>query len=202
MKLRYEIKSIAKANFLAQYGISVGAAALFILFSNAVVGLGHLLIMPPMTVGYHYFCLKIYKGEKGDIGEMFKAGFSNYARNLGGVLWMYLFIWLWSLLLIIPGIIKAISYSLTPYILADCPDVQSTEALKLSMRMTRGFKSEIFVMGLSFLGWMILSGLTCGILYIFHTGPYISTSFAGLYLELKENALQKGIVSRQELGMA
>lgn len=202
MKSRPDIKALAKSKFMAQFGISVGAAALFMLFSNAVPGLAHLLIMPPMTVGYSYFCLQIYVGEKGDIGEMFKAGFGNYPRNLGGVLWMYLFIWLWSLLFFIPGIIKAISYSMTPYLLADCPNVPATEALKISMRMTRGYKGEIFVMGLSFIGWMILSGLTFGILYLVYTGPYMNTSFAGLYKELKENALQSGVVSPQELGMA
>ena len=115
---------------------------------------------------------------------------------------MYLFIILWSFLFFIPGIIKAISYSLTPYLLAEYPNIQATDAIKVSMRMTNGFKSEIFVMGLSFLGWLILSGLTCGILHLFYTGPYISTSFAGLYKELKENALKTGAVTPQQLGVA
>jgi uncharacterized membrane protein len=115
------------------------------------------------------------------------------------MLWMGLFTMLWTLLFIIPGIIKALAYFMTPYILAECPDVTATDALKLSMRMTAGHKGKVFVMGLSFIGWGLLTALTFGILGIFYTGPYYYTSFAGLYHELKEEALKNGVVSPAEL---
>ena len=130
---------------------------------------------------------------------MFGVGFRDYGRNLGGILWMELFTFLWSLLFIIPGIIKALAYFMTPYILAESKNVPATEALKLSMRMTNGYKGEIFVMGLSFIGWGILTALTGGLLALFYTGPYFGTSFAGLYEELKRNALEKGIITAEEL---
>ncbi len=123
MRERADIKAQAKANFTAQYGVSLGAFIVYGLLAGAAscatCGLGALLLVPPLMVGYSWFCLCIYRGYKGDIGAMLSAGFNNYGRNLGGILWMELFIWLWSLLFIIPGIIKAFSYFMTPYILAD-----------------------------------------------------------------------------------
>ena len=200
---RVAIKNRAKAAFQAQYGLSLGAFILFALISAAVTGasfgLAALLIVPPLLVGYFSFCLRVYKGETGDISDMFTAGFADYGRNLGGVLWMYLFIWLWTLLLIIPGIVKALAYSMTPYILADCPNVAPTEALRLSMRMTSGHKGGIFVMYLSFLGWALLSGLTFGILWFVYVGPYMNTSFAGLYADLKQKAISNGVIRAEEL---
>lgn len=159
-------------------------------------------VVLPLTVGYYSFTLRVYRGVPATVDGMFREGFSNYWRHVGGLLWMGLFTSLWTLLLIIPGIIKALAYFMTPYILADCPSVTATDALKLSMRMTAGHKGKIFVMGLSFIGWGILTMLTGGILGIFYTGPYMSTSFAGLYDELKNEALAKGVVSPAELGMA
>ena len=199
MKTRTEIKMQANAAFRAQYGNALGVFLLYLLLSSVIPGLGFLLIMPPLLIGYSHFSIKVYNGEPAFAPEFFSAGFSDYGRSLAGVLWMYLFIFLWSLLLIVPGIIKAISYWMTPYILAECPNVAPDEALKLSMRMTQGHKGEIFVMFLSFIGWLLLSALTCGILYLFYVGPYMNTSLAGLYLELKNRAINNGVVGPDEL---
>ena len=99
----------------------------------------------------------------------------------------------------IPGIIKAISYALTPYILADCKNVRATDALKLSMRMMEGHKWEYFVLGLSFIGWMLLTSLTGGLLYVFYVGPYMNNTFAGYYAERKAAALAEGTVTQAQL---
>lgn len=171
-------------------------------FLNNILLLVSIFVALPLTVGYNAFTLRIYRGEEGDVGGMFRTGFSNYWRHVGGMLWMGLFTFLWTLLFIIPGIIKALAYFMTPYILADCPDVTATDALKLSMRMTQGHKGKVFVMGLSFIGWGLLTALTGGILGIFYTGEYYYTSLAGLYHELKYEALSKGVVSPAELGIA
>jgi|AGTN01.3.fsa_nt_gi Predicted integral membrane protein len=203
MKPRADIKAQARATFSAQYGISLGAFVVYGLLvgalSGATFGLAALLLMPPLTVGYSWFCLCIYRGYRGDIGAMLSTGFNNYGRSLGGILWMELFVILWSLLLFIPGIIKALAYSMTPYILADTQNVSATDALKISMRMTNGHKGKVFVMGLSFIGWLLLSALTAGLLTLFYVGPYMQTSFAGLYEELKNNALRTGAIRPEEL---
>ena len=88
---------------------------------------------------------------------------------------------------------------MTEYILADCPGVGATDALELSMRMTRGYKGDIFVFYLSFLGWWLLSGLTFGLLGLFYVGPYYGTSMAGIYEDLKAKALQNNVIRPEEL---
>ena len=189
MKSRIEIKEQAKVGFYQQRGIAILAFVLYSVISGvlsgATVGLAALFLMPPMTVGYAYFSLRIYRGETSEIMDMLAIGFRDYLKSLVGILWMTLFTFLWSLLLIVPGIVKAVAYSMTPYILAEQDDVSAQDALKLSMDMTYGYKMDIFMMGLSFIGWWILSALTFGILAFFFTGPYTATSFAGLYDELK-----------------
>ena len=203
MKTRAEIKLQAKSSFKAQYGVSVGGYIVFALVaagaSGITLGLGGLLLMPVLMLGYSFFSLKIYRGEKSEIGNIFNVGFKDYGRNLGGMLWMMLFVILWAMLFYIPGIVKALSYFMTPYVLAEYPNVKPKEALKLSMRMTKGHKGKIFVMLLSFIGWLILSGMTFGILQWLYVGPYMNSSLAGMYEEIKKNALANGVVSSEEL---
>jgi len=206
MKTRQEIKAISKQQFSNNYWIAVGATILAMLIicvasyvlSFLIVPI-YLLVTLPMVIGLNYFSLSIYRGETPTIETMFTSGFSNYGRKLGGMLWMTLFTFLWMLLFIIPGIIKAIAYSMVPYILADHPNVTAKEALKISMRMTEGYKGDIFVMYLSFIGWLLLSGITFGLVGIFYSNPYMYLSFAGLYEEIKDHALETGTVHATEL---
>lgn len=110
-------------------------------------------------------------------------------------------IWLWTLLFIIPGVIAAYKYYLVPYIVADNPDIDPKRALELSKEMTDGHKFDIFVMELSFYGWMLLSGCcTCGILG-FWVNPYMEASFAVMYTEMKNHAITNGIATADEFGM-
>lgn len=206
MKTRQEIKAISKQQFSDNYWIAVGATVLAMLIISAVTAassflmcVGTLLLAPPILVGVYYFSLSIYRGESPTIETMFSTGFSNYGRKLGGMLWMYLFIYLWTLLFIIPGIIKSIAYSMTPYILGDHPNVTAKEALKISMRMTEGHKGDIFVMYLSFIGWMLLSCITFGLVGFFYSNPYMYISLAGLYEEIKDHALETGTIHASEL---
>jgi uncharacterized membrane protein len=160
-----------------------------------------LLISGPLTIGLNSFFVKNARGADGEltVTSPFREAFQNYPRKLGGSLWMALFIFLWSLLLLIPGLIKTISYSMTQYILADCPEVRAEDALKLSMRMMNGHKWEFFVLLLSFIGWGLLTILTFGILEVFYVGTYRNSSFAVYYLEIKREALRTGAVTREQL---
>ncbi len=164
-------------------------------------GLLSLLLTGPLSIGLYFFFIRNVQGRIDEISVTtpFTEAFRNYGRKLGGTLWMELFVFLWSLLFVIPGIIKVLSYSMTQYILADCPDVKARDALKLSMRMMHGHKGELFVLGLSFIGWLLLTALTFGILGIFYTGPYMSNTFAQYYLEIKEQALRTGVVTAEQL---
>lgn len=153
---------------------------------------------PFNVVGLNGAALCVSRNEKIKITDPLTNGFKKYLTKLGGMAWMYLFSFLWSCLFIIPGIVKAYSYRFTPYILAECPNVSARDALKISMRMTKGIKLELFVFDLSFIGWSLLTALTGGILGIY-TVPYYQTAAAALYDSMKNNALASGRVSHEEL---
>jgi uncharacterized membrane protein len=123
-------------------------------------------------------------------GMPFAANYLNGMNNF----WQFFSPWLLLVfLLLIPAIIKSFSYFCTEYILADSPNVGAIEALTISKKLMIGYKWKLFVLGLTFIGWAILSVLTAGILYIFFTGPYMSATFAGFYEEVKQQGKQKGI---------
>lgn len=203
MKSRKEIKGIAKDAFYRQYWLCVGAnvivMALCSVLSGISLGVAAFILVPSLVIGLNFFSVAMYRGDATSLEDIFREGFDNFGRKLGGYLWMELFIYLWLLLFVIPGIIKAISYALTPYILADCKNVRATDALKLSMRMMEGHKWEYFVLGLSFIGWMLLTSLTGGLLYVFYVGPYMNNTFAGYYAERKAAALAEGTVTQAQL---
>ncbi len=157
----------------------------------------NLFVLLPLSVGYASFCIRAYRGEECSVAEMYNDGFGQYGRNLGGMLWRVLFTFLWTLLLVIPGIVKALAYSMTEYIMGEYKHIGGRRALQLSMLITDGRKMDIFIFGLSFIGWQILTGITMGFLGIY-TVPYLRTSFAGLYLELKQEALVRGIVTEED----
>ena len=98
---------------------------------------------------------------------------------------MELKIMLWLLLLVVPGIIKAYEYSMIPYLLAENPNLSASEAFSLSKQMTTGQKMDLFVLDLSFLGWIILGAICCGIGLLF-VQPYPEATKAEVYLILKQ----------------
>lgn len=118
-------------------------------------------------------------------GSLWLIGEGNRLKvNVIAYVLIMLFIFLWTLLLIVPGIIKALAYSQTYYILADAQargvEMSATEAIKTSQQLMKGHKWEFFCLQLSFLGWMILAGLTLGIGWLW-LGPYLSTTKACYY---------------------
>lgn len=199
MEIKEHSKALVQSNYWMKVAVIVVYGAIISGVSFATAGIGALIIAGPMLIGLNYFFLLSYRQESPDIGVMFNNGFKNFGRNLGGYLWMVLFIYLWSLLFLIPGIIKAFSYAMTPYILADSQNVKAQEALKISMRMMNGHKLDLFVFYLSFLGWMLLSAFTFGLLQLFYVGPYMSTALAGFYEELKTTSIANGVISESEL---
>lgn len=100
-------------------------------------------------------------------------------------------IFLWTLLLVIPGIVKSYEYSMIPYILAEQPDLSMGEAFDISRDMTDGQKWEMFVLDLSFLGWRLLTVVTLGLSEIFWTAPYYQAVRAELYAVLRNQFLAK-----------
>ena len=148
-----------------------------------------------LTVGFYVAFLKLLRnGDDRLTSNMFYVAFSNYWHKLWGMLLMQIFIVLWSFLFIIPGIIKAFSYAMTPYILEERPELSANEAIDHSRAMMKGHKFDLFWLYLSFLGWFILCILSLGIGFLWLT-PYMETSVAAFYEDVKADyELNGGLV--------
>jgi uncharacterized membrane protein len=145
------------------------------------------------------------------------SGFSSgYGNTLGTIFVTDLFIVLWSLLLVIPGIVKAFQYCMVPFILSDNPHMPGSRARQISRMMTDGEKGSIFVLFLSFILWFMLAGVVISlvswvykpittlvsILISSFVTVYLKASFAELYIFLRDRAIQSGMVQPAELGLA
>ena len=155
----------------------------------AKVFVGNLLKMG----GYRFFILN--QTAQPGIGTLLDGFRSGHYVNI--VLAMFLrdlFTALWSLLLVVPGIVKHYEYLMVPYIIAENPAMDYKEAFQISKQMMDGEKMEAFIMDLSFLGWYLLSAVTCGLLAIFYVNPYVQASFAEMYTFNKQKAYQDGYI--------
>ena len=134
--------------------------------------------------------------------QSFFSGFTEgrYWRSVSSKCLATLYVMLWSFLLIIPGIIKQLSYSMTPFIISDSQNISANKAIEISKKITYGYKVDLFVFYLSYIGWNLLSVLTFNILALFYVMPYQITGLAGYYTELKKNALQNGTVTLEDFG--
>ncbi|MCL2038444.1 DUF975 family protein [Candidatus Saccharibacteria bacterium] len=134
------------------------------------------------------FLTSLRKNTQPKLDDLF-AGFknNNFGRTLEGYLRVVFFTFLWSLLFIIPGIIKGLAYSQTFYVLADNKDITAGEAQKKSIAIMNGHKMDIFVLYLSFLPWILLVGITFGLAFIY-VGPYMELTLAAFYDKIKSNA--------------
>ena len=150
-----------------------GVAAMFV---NAAFSLAMVSIYMNLTEGI--------RPRVGDLFSQFRNVISAFCTNfLAGLL-----VFLWSLLLIVPGIIKACAYSQALYILADDPALGSWEAIRRSKEMMQGHKMEYFLLCMSFYGWALLGVFTFGILYIWLI-PYMQATYANYYKSLKGEAV-------------
>lgn len=181
------------------YAIVVSIPTIGINITTGIKNAGSLwqVAMLPMSWSLCVFFLAIAHGEETKTGMLFD-GFKDYWRIFTTMFLQGLYTALWTLLLIVPGIIKTYSYSMTPYILKDNPDMRNNEAIEKSMAMMNGHKMDLFLLDLSMIGWHILSILTLGIGYLFLL-PYIYTTHAHFYEDLKkENEMFE--VSEEQAG--
>ena len=171
-------------------GLLAGIATVVILIVLVEkVFVGNLLKMG----GYRFFILN--QTAQPGIGTLLDGFRSGHYVNI--VLTMFLrdlFTALWSLLLVVPGIVKHYEYLMVPYIIAENPAMDYKEAFQISKQMMDGEKMEAFIMDLSFLGWYLLSAVTCGLLAIFYVNPYVQASFAEMYRFNKQKAYQEGYI--------
>ena len=144
----------------------------------------------PLTWGYQTLFLGAVRGGEATAKDMFE-GYNKelFSRVLTTTLLYYVYVFLWSLLLLIPGCIKSYSYAMTPYILKDNPEMKNNAAIEESMRMMDGHKLELFLLDLSFIGWAILSILTCCIGFLWLV-PYMNMARVNFYEDLKKASVE------------
>ena len=187
---RAELKSMAKEQIRGNIGIlfvvtlviaAVSGIASALLSLIPVVGslLAAVIVTPAFSLSLVRVYLALAKGVKPQAKDAF-SGFDDFWSAFKVTFLVGLYTFLWSLLFVIPGIVKGISYSMAMYVLAENKGMSATECINASKEMTNGHKMDLFVLSLSFIGWMILGSITLGIAYIWIT-PYMQATFTNAY---------------------
>lgn len=171
------------------FGIAVAAIVGLTVFAIVLVagaiGIAvDVLLINPVEFGCRNF-FRRNLDEPAKLSSLTFAFDKNYKNAVKTAFFKDLFIWLWSLLFVIPGIIKAYEYRLVPYIFAENPDMKYSDILAESSKLMKGNKWKTFVLDLSFIGWELLSLCTCGLLSVFYVDPYKLQTDAALYEAIK-----------------
>lgn len=172
-------------------GIAILFACVGIVFS--------IFVSVPLSVGGRRFYLEnqYENGKISRIGYIFKKEY--YVNTVLTLFLRNLFISLWTLLLVVPGIVKSYSYWMMEYIMAENPTLSHQRAFEISKNTMNGQKWDVFVLDLSFIPWMLLSGITCGLVGVFYVNSYVDATKAQLYGFLRMNALNQGFATPDEL---
>lgn len=186
---RATLKRMAKEQIKGNIGILF---LITLVMSLVYMGLGMIplvglvagiLVMSAMYLAMCGIYINLTNGIKPRVSDLFSQ-LSNFWPAFKTQILMIIYIMLWSLLLYVPGLIKGIAYSQTMFILEEDPNLGANEAITQSKEMMDGHKMEYFLLGLSFLGWMILGMFTFGLLYIWLV-PYMQATLANYYKYLK-----------------
>ena len=191
---RAELKMAAKQQIQGKIGILfvinlvivlVSLAANIVLSIIPFVGsLAYSLLVPPaFSLALMMIYLAVAAGDEVTVSNAFD-GFHHFWAAFKTSFFSSLFIMLWSLLFVIPGIIKSFSYAMAMYITAENPGISGIDAVTKSKEMMEGYKMELFILSLSFIGWILLGTITFGIAYIWIV-PYMQTTYANFYNKIK-----------------
>jgi uncharacterized membrane protein len=152
---------------------------------NFLLSIAVFLVNGPFALGFAGYFMRRVRGEEIHLSIIFE-GFNRFFRSFLLMFLTSLLTALWSLLLLVPGIVKALAYSMAFYIMRDNPDIEPLDAIDKSQVMMRGYKGKLLLLELSFIGWALLGLLTLGIGYLW-LYPYISLSLANFYENLKQS---------------
>lgn len=188
--LKQNAKEQIKGKIGILFVINLIATICIIVASAIVRELATFIISPPLNLGLMMIFLKMYNFETPEVADLFK-GFKHIANAILLQILSIIFIFLWSLLFIIPGIIKSFSYSMAFYILAENPHMSAIDALNESKRIMEGHKMEYFILSLSFIGWAILCTITAGIAAIY-AAPYMNMTYTNFYKSISNSNTYQG----------
>jgi len=180
----------AREALSGRWGLALGTFILYMLImaASGTVFIGTLLIGGAFAVGISTFGLSIARKEEARL-EMIFSGFKNFGNALILYLLIAIFVFLWTLLLIIPGIIAQISYAMAYFIMSDEPNIGAMDAINKSKKMMYGYKWKYFCLCCRFIGWFILGVLSLGIGFLWIV-PYLNISFAEFYEDVKANFVE------------
>jgi uncharacterized membrane protein len=179
-----EVNETDVAFGIAVFSIVALTVFAIVLVASAVGIAVDVLLINPVEFGCRNF-FRRNLDEPAKLSSLTFAFDKNYKNAVKTAFFKDLFIWLWSLLFVIPGIIKAYEYRLVPYIFAENPDMKYSDILAESSKLMKGNKWKTFVLDLSFIGWELLSLCTCGLLSVFYVDPYKLQTDAALYEAIK-----------------
>ena len=181
-ELKAQMSNLTPAEVAAVIAVVSGIITLVVVVSLVL----KIFLFNPLKVGaYRFFRLNT---EDASVGAgTLTEGFGDYGHTFFTLFLRDLFLVLWTMLLIIPGIVKAYSYMLIPYLIKDDPELSAAETITRSRQLMNGYKWKAFVMDLSFLGWAILGAITFNLVNIFWTNPYRENARARFYLEVLNN---------------
>ena len=176
---RDEITSLEDAinaltTITSQYGNST--------VSFNLLGIVQLVIGGVIQLGYAEMLLKQHEKKDSAFDQLFSQ-FHRFGQGFAQKFLRALYCFLWGLLFIIPGIVKAYSYAMTPFIMADHPELTASEAIQRSRELMDGHKGELFILRLSFIGWDILAALTMNIGHLV-LNPYKNAAEAAFYRQI------------------
>ena len=204
MFIRALFKQQARKALSGQYGTCMLVTAIFAVIPLALelaenhlaASILALVVMGPLYLALLRYFYRVSRGKRPELGDFF-GGLTHFGNAALAFLWQSLWIALWLLLLVVPGVVKWLSYSQQLFLLAEYPSLTPRNSLTLSKKLTEGYKWELFVTNCSFLGWLLLSLVTCG-LALLYVIPYYCTTMAVIYRFLKEKALADGRLSAEE----
>ena len=182
------IKKFSKEKVKAQFGMALlltilASICMGIPSATGVGAIASIILIPPFTLSLINVYVTILAGDKPEFKEVF-SGFSDWWSSVKVYLLTGIRTFLWSLLFVIPGIIKSIAYSQAMYILSEKPGMSARECLRESERLMNGNKMRYFLFQLSFIGWWILCTITCGIALIWFI-PYYNACCATFYIDIR-----------------
>ena len=186
LSANHELMHRARADLSGKWGLSVGTvlvAGLIASLGGVLPIVGPLILNPPLSMGLVLFFLSISRRQPAEMDQLFN-GFKKFGVSVLANLLASIFTLLWSILLIIPGIIAAYSYAMTFFIIADEDSIGPMKAIAKSKRMMKGHRWKLFCLQFRFLGWSILCLFTCGIGFLWLI-PYSLVSHAHFYDEVK-----------------
>lgn len=182
------------------FGVLTSIAGLMIMLILGVVGVVvKVFAVNPIEVGVNRFFMENRESKPGVASILYGFRNGRYGNVVLTLFLRGLFTGLWSLLFIIPGIIKSYEYRMIPYILSENPGISYKKAFEISKQMMDGQKMNTFILDLSFIGWIILSSFTCGLLGIFYVSPYMNATEAELYAVFRAHAFHTGTLTTYEL---